>query len=80
MAGNRRGIGPGDPGWLEIRALEVKVKQWLRKSPPNPTLEALAGWRLYEMRQAIDIGDWDGCENECQKLVRLIGLYRNQGR
>ena len=79
MAG-KRGIGPGDPGYTELITIEARVNQWLRKSPPNPTLEGLAGWRLHEMRQAIDIGDWDGCERECTKLVQLIGLYRNQGR
>jgi hypothetical protein len=70
----RRGIGPGDPGYVQLQAWEANVKRWLRKSPPNPLLEDLARWRLHQMKEAIEIGDWEGVTGMCQQLVRLIAV------
>lgn len=74
MVVNRRGIGPGSPGYKELMAIKHRVEQRLRKSPSYPLLEDLAHWRLDQMKEAIAIGDWEGVTGTCQALMRLLAV------
>jgi hypothetical protein len=79
MAGTRRGCGPGDAGYLEIKQLEARNNARLNRHRPSQTVENLVRWRLDELKLAMAISDWDGCLHECRRLSNLIGEVK-QGR
>jgi len=78
MAGQHRGWRPGDPGFLEIMELNAQNNARLKRYRPSQTVEYLVGWRLDELRLAMEISNWDGCLRECQRLSDLIVEAKRQ--
>jgi hypothetical protein len=75
MAGTRRGYQPGDAGWLELKRMEMRVKQHLGQES-NPTLQGVLLWIHGELGRSVEASDWAASERHVARLQRMLSEGR----